>query len=186
MIPARRIIEIVASRVAITHAMLWVKPTLTPSSDARSALSELARSAMPMLVKRRNANSPMIESSVAITAMRSLAWKMIGLISKLKSKGGLYVCCGKIGAQEERDGDAEPGEQLREADGDDHQDQARCLGEPADDHELDERAERHRRDQRERERDPERPHLERTSDTQRLAGTAPRSACAKLMTLLDR
>ena len=89
MIPARRINEMVASSVAITHAMLWVKPTLTPSSEARSELSELARSAMPMLVKRRNANSPTIESSVAITAMRSLAWKMTGLISKLKSKGGL-------------------------------------------------------------------------------------------------
>ena len=89
MIPARRISEMVASSVAITQAMLWVKPTLTPSSDARSELSELARSAMPMLVKRRNAKRPRIESSVAITAMRSLAWKMTGLISKLKSNGGL-------------------------------------------------------------------------------------------------
>ena len=88
MMPARRISEIVASSVAITHAMLWVKPTFTPSSDARSALSELARSAMPMLVKRRNANSPTIASSVAITAISSLAWKMNGLISKLKSNGG--------------------------------------------------------------------------------------------------
>ena len=54
--PARRISEIVATSVAMTHATLCAKPTFTPSSDARSALSELARSAMPMFVKRRNAN----------------------------------------------------------------------------------------------------------------------------------
>ena len=45
-------------RVAITHATLCVKPTLTPSSAARSALSRARRAcAMPMFVKRRNANS---------------------------------------------------------------------------------------------------------------------------------
>ena len=41
-------------------------------------------------------------------------------------------------------------------------------------------------DQRDRERDPERPAARaRSATTQRLAGTAPRSACAKLMTRFD-
>ncbi len=57
-VAARRISVTAARNAAIIHATLWVRPTFTPSSDARSALSELARSAMPMLVKRRNANRP--------------------------------------------------------------------------------------------------------------------------------
>ena len=96
MVPARRIIVTVDSSAAIIHATLWVNPTLTPSSDERSALSELARNAMPMLVKRRNANSPRMQSSVTITPMRSLAWKMIGWMSRLKSKGCGRLCAGTM------------------------------------------------------------------------------------------
>ncbi len=88
MMPARRMSDTVASTVAIIHAMLWVNPTLTPRSDARSELSELARNAMPMLVNRRNAHSPTMARSVVRTATSSLAWKIWGAISKLKSNGG--------------------------------------------------------------------------------------------------
>ncbi len=48
--PARRIMAIVAMRVAITHARLCTRPTFTPSSAARSALLALARMAIPMFV----------------------------------------------------------------------------------------------------------------------------------------
>ena len=65
-----------AITVAMTHATLWVKPTFTPSSPARSALSELARSAMPMLVKRRKRKRATIATSVVMIAISELAWKM--------------------------------------------------------------------------------------------------------------
>ena len=91
IVPARRIIVTADRNAAIIHATLWVNPTLTPSSDERSALSELARRAMPMLVKRRNENSPAMQSMVTTTPIRSLAWKMIGWMSRLKSNG-----CGRV------------------------------------------------------------------------------------------
>ena len=45
-----RIMATADRTVATTHATFWVRATLTPSSDARSALSALALMAMPMLV----------------------------------------------------------------------------------------------------------------------------------------
>ena len=74
IIPARRIKEVAASSAESPHATLWVRPTLMPSRDARSELSALARSAMPMAVNRRNAHSPPTTRSVASTAISSLAW----------------------------------------------------------------------------------------------------------------
>ena len=47
---ARRKIANDASSPAIIHATVWTRPTGMPSSDARSAFSADARSAMPMRV----------------------------------------------------------------------------------------------------------------------------------------
>ncbi len=43
-----------------------------------------------LVLKRRNAKRPTAARTVVITAMSSLAWKMTGLISKLKLNGGVY------------------------------------------------------------------------------------------------
>ena len=49
-VPARRIIATAPISAASTHATFCVSPTFTPRSDARSARSALARSAMPRFV----------------------------------------------------------------------------------------------------------------------------------------
>ena len=134
-----------AISVAMTHATLWVKPTFTPSSPARSALSELARSAMPMLVKRRNENRARIASTVVMIAMRCVGVEDVAVEVEAEVERHRQLLRREIGAEPERDGHGEASEQLRQADGDDHQDQARRLREPADDRELDERAEHDRR-----------------------------------------
>ena len=52
MMPARRKMATVESTVATIHTTVWMRFTGTPSSAARSALSALARMAMPKSVYR--------------------------------------------------------------------------------------------------------------------------------------
>ena len=143
MVPARRIMVTAERKAAIIHATLWVNPTFTPRSDERSALSELARSAMPMLVKRRNAPEPddaeqrddHADEIVGVEDDRmDLEAEVEGLRQRLRRDDQVV---GEPVGQHDR----EEHEELRQADGDDHQDQARRLGEPTDDHALDHRPE---------------------------------------------
>ena len=68
--PARRIMPIVAMRVAITHARLCTRPTFTPSSEARSALLALARMRdRPCSCSAGTRTASTVTASVVITAI---------------------------------------------------------------------------------------------------------------------
>ena len=92
--PARRNTATKASTAAMVHTTSCTRLTGMPSSTARSALSALARTAMPRLVKRKNAARAALQTTTAITAMTWLALKMMGEISKESSKGAGKVCGG--------------------------------------------------------------------------------------------
>ena len=64
-----------ASSEATDQTSVCSRLTGTPSNDARSALSALARIATPTLLNRRNNARPMSASGATIIAIRSLASK---------------------------------------------------------------------------------------------------------------
>ena len=91
------------------------------------------------------------------------------------------------GAEQPGDRLGDAGQELGEADGGDHEDQARCAGEAPDHDRLDEPPEDHRRPRARAGTATQYDQpLSVTRHTARVAGTAPRSAWAKLMTRCDR
>jgi hypothetical protein len=184
--PARRIMPIAATSDASAHARLCTRPTFTPSSEARSALLALARNAMPMFVYRRNANSSTVTVSVATTASSSGAWKMNGEISNRKSNGAGRLCGGSTAPK--KLGTAVPSP-------------ARSCARPiVATMRISRGACANRRITTNSTAEPnpiattsangtaiqyDQPSST-TSDTHSAAGTAPRSACAKLITRCDR
>ena len=73
--PARKKMAVKASNEATDQTNVCRRLTGTPSNDARSALSALARIATPTLLNRRNSASPTSASGATIIAMRSFASK---------------------------------------------------------------------------------------------------------------
>ena len=165
MMPARRMSDTVARKVAMIHATLWVKSDV--DAEQRRAVGALgARSQRDADAREPEEGAEADDrEEVVTTATRSLAWKISGCDLEAEVERRRVRLHRQVGAHEELDRDGEPGQQLREADGDDHQDQPRRPREAADDHELDRRPEHDRGDQRDREREPERPRLERRSAT---------------------
>jgi hypothetical protein len=77
--PARRYRARNASAAASDHTQVCSRPTGMPSSEARSARSAAARTAMPTLVNRRNAATSSIASGASTQATGKSASKMNGL-----------------------------------------------------------------------------------------------------------
>jgi hypothetical protein len=85
--PARMNTATKASTLAMLHTIICTRLTGMPSSAARSKLSALARTAIPVFVTRKNRARPAVQTITDASAIRSLPWKTIGGISKVKSKG---------------------------------------------------------------------------------------------------
>jgi hypothetical protein len=85
--PARRNTATNASPAATIHTTICTRRTGMPSRLARSALSALARTAMPMSVNRKNAASAAMHSPTANMATMSLPPNTTGAISNSSPNG---------------------------------------------------------------------------------------------------
>ena len=92
MIPARRKMAMNAISEATDHTSVCSRLTGTPSSAARSALSALARIAMPTLLMRKNIAKPRSVSGATIIAITSFALKTTVPIVSSMSNGGARRC----------------------------------------------------------------------------------------------
>ena len=172
---------------AIAHTRVLSRFTGMPSVAARSERSALARTAMPISLRRRKSPSP---TSTAITTSTEIivGVEQLGADRELEVPRELDgLVADDLLAPDPRHQQRAHQEQLRDADGRHGEHEARRLEEAADEEELDERAKDHRSDEAdgEREQPRQRPRGGDAAIGER-GRTVPRSACAKLMTRLAR
>ncbi len=86
--PLRRNTAVKASAPATDHTSVCSRATGTPSRAARSALSALARMAVPAALRRRKAVTATRTIGVTTSPSRSLASKVIAPIWRVASNGG--------------------------------------------------------------------------------------------------
>ena len=92
IMPARRNSARNASTAATTHTIVCRLFTGTPRRLARSDRSAAARIATPTAVRWRKRPIPRIATGATISTSRSLALKISGSTSKVKSNGGSMRC----------------------------------------------------------------------------------------------
>ena len=86
--PLRRNTAANASAPATDHTRVWRRATGTPNSAARSALSALARMAVPASLWRRKTVTATTRIGVTTSPSRSLASNVIVPIWRVASNGG--------------------------------------------------------------------------------------------------
>ena len=93
MMPARRKIAMNAINAATDHTSVCSRLTGTPRNAARSALSALARIAMPTLLIRRNIARPTSVNGATIMAITSFASKTtVPIVSSMSNSRTARRC----------------------------------------------------------------------------------------------